>query len=1007
MDFSIMNYGKKTPFASFLPGIAGYKGVPLWCFYVNRGQCIASFGVENKDKSIMEFSPAHVAYQNVKRTGFRTFIRKDSEFFETFSNEKNKTEMHIFKNSLSIEEYDDRQNIETKVDYFILPEEDVCALIRKVTIVNHGERCNLEVIDGAPALLPYGLNQDNIKNMAQTSKAWMQVEDSETGVPYFRLRASLDDSAEVKFIEEGNFACGFDKDCNMLHVLVDPERVFGYDLSLGIPVEFAENGLEKVISGEMNTSNLLPSCFFSQESKVEHGGKIVFYEMFGSAKRKKTVEKFVKRIDNVFYFENKHERANELVDAITSVTYTKTGNSNFDEYIKYNYMDNVLRGGIPTKIGDNKVFYTYSRKHGDLERDYNYFVLRPEFFSQGNGNYRDVCQNRRSDAFFYGEMAKVNINTFFDAIQLDGYNPLEIGITKYKHPDFGERFTPGELWEKINERYVEQEDRRKTENAISDEFNRVMNESKGEIDISFKEGYWCDHWTYDLDLIEEYLAAFPEKEFDLLFGREYRYYNPKMEILPRFERYSETSGGVRQYNFLKENNNNQNSQWVLTNSGNKYKGTLAEKLLLLCSLKFATLDPFGMGVEMEGGKPGWYDALNGLPGMLGSSMCETYELKRLTLFLLGMIEKYQTGLDVFEELYDLVNDISAVYSSKEDSIITWNMANDAKESYRKRIYSVISGENRSFSFERIDEILKQFLVVLDKGIEKAKRYSKGIVPTYFSFSVVDYIKDGKKIIPTSFEISALPNFLEGTVHYLKLLESINEKRDVYKSVRRSDIYDKDLKMYKVNANLTEASYEIGRCRAFIPGWLENESVWLHMEYKYILEVLRAGLYEEFFEDMRNVLVPYMNYEEYGRSIFENSSFIVSSANPNKSLHKKGFVSRLSGSTAEFISIWKIMMFGATPVSYDGGELKLSFNPAIPSYLLSDKLEISCMFWGKVLVEYHFSEKKNYFPGDYLIKKYVLKYENGNRVMIEEGTLRGKTVYDIRKGLVKGIDVFIE
>ena len=32
-------------------------------------------------------------------------------------------------------------------------------------------------------------------------------------------------------------------------------------------------------------------------------------------------------------------------------------------------------------------------------------------------------------------------------------------------------------------------------------------------------------------------------------------------------------------------------------------------------LKFSTLDPYGMGVEMEGGKPGWNDAMNGLPGI--------------------------------------------------------------------------------------------------------------------------------------------------------------------------------------------------------------------------------------------------------------------------------------------------------------------------------------------------------------------------------------------------------
>ena len=41
---------------------------------------------------------------------------------------------------------------------------------------------------------------------------------------------------------------------------------------------------------------------------------------------------------------------------------------------------------------------------------------------------------------------------------------------------------------------------------------------------------------------------------------------------------------------------------------------MISKLCILGMLKFSTLDPFGMGVEMEGGKPGWNDAMNGLPG---------------------------------------------------------------------------------------------------------------------------------------------------------------------------------------------------------------------------------------------------------------------------------------------------------------------------------------------------------------------------------------------------------
>ena len=45
---------------------------------------------------------------------------------------------------------------------------------------------------------------------------------------------------------------------------------------------------------------------------------------------------------------------------------------------------------------------------------------------------------------------------------------------------------------------------------------------------------------------------------------------------------------------------------------------------MLATLKFATMDMNGLGVEMEGGKPGWNDAMNGLPAMIGSGMSGTY-----------------------------------------------------------------------------------------------------------------------------------------------------------------------------------------------------------------------------------------------------------------------------------------------------------------------------------------------------------------------------------------------
>lgn len=38
--FVIEDYGIKSTFSSFLPGISGKMGIPVWSFYVNRGQGI-------------------------------------------------------------------------------------------------------------------------------------------------------------------------------------------------------------------------------------------------------------------------------------------------------------------------------------------------------------------------------------------------------------------------------------------------------------------------------------------------------------------------------------------------------------------------------------------------------------------------------------------------------------------------------------------------------------------------------------------------------------------------------------------------------------------------------------------------------------------------------------------------------------------------------------------------------------------------------------------------------
>jgi hypothetical protein len=215
-------------------------------------------------------------------------------------------------------------------------------------------------------------------------------------------------------------------------------------------------------------------------------------------------------------------------------------------------------------------------------------------------------------------------------------------------------------------------------------------------------------------------------------------------------------------------------------------------------------------------------------------------------------------------------------------------------------------------------------------------------------------------------------------------------------------------MYKVNASLEEQSHEIGRARAFTPGWLENESIWLHMEYKYLLEVLRAGLYDEFSEDLGRALICFQDPEVYGRSPLENSSFLVSSAHPDESLHGAGFVARLSGATAEFLSIWTTMMAGRQPFFLQDGKLCLQFKPSLPGWLFDTEGRLSFTFLGQVRVAYHNHDRRDLFPENGLSTgPVILHLADQRQIEFPEGIIGEPYAQMVRSGQITNIDVHVQ
>ena len=209
--------------------------------------------------------------------------------------------------------------------------------------------------------------------------------------------------------------------------------------------------------------------------------------------------------------------------------------------------------------------------------------------------------------------------------------------------------------------------------------------------------------------------------------------------------------------------------------------------------------------------------------------------------------------------------------------------------------------------------------------------------------------------------------------------------------------------------ISEQESQLNHPRIFPAGWLENESVWLHMEYKYFLELLRRGLVKEFFTEIHGALVPFLDPLTYGRSILQNSSFIVSSAHEDKNLHGRGFVARLSGVTAEFLHMWLVMNMGLNPfVVDDQNRLTLRFNPLLPSWLFTKVARTySFKLFAEIMVTYHNPRFKDTFgPKGVKAQKIVLTYPDRKSIEIAGGVLNESHAMDVREGAVTSIDVYL-
>jgi hypothetical protein len=418
------DYDARSNFASFLPGVGGYFGKPVWAFYVNRGQAIATFGTESKDFPLLEFNAANKAYQLTPYIGFRTFVRgtrkgtvSGSSFeVEPFSAgrtrnlqdpnddpDKPKRILYVGTNEVEIQEIDGVNGLTTAVNYFVLPEEDFAALVRRATFTNTGSSdLQLEILDGLAKIEPSGGRLDGmLKSMGRTLEGWFgvyHVDDTLT-MPFYKMSTEPSDKAKVTIEVKGHYCLSFiesmDEPAELLPIVYDKDKVFGKSTSLENPDGLHASSVGDILDNPQYGDAKTSSSFAAIRTiTLKPGENFTIASVYGRADYIEQVPDIAAIVTAPGFIATKFALARTMIGELTMGVETNTTNPLFDSTVRQMFLDNSLRGGIPTILGNIegdttydedptvKVYHSFSRIHGDLERDYNDFKIDPTYFSQ-------------------------------------------------------------------------------------------------------------------------------------------------------------------------------------------------------------------------------------------------------------------------------------------------------------------------------------------------------------------------------------------------------------------------------------------------------------------------------------------------------------------------------------------------------------------------------------------------------------------------------------------------
>jgi len=611
-------------------------------------------------------------------------------------------------------------------------------LVRTSEITNiNGEKIELEILDGVENIMPYDVAANLAQGSSCLTDAYKACETIGQRLTVYSLTSLIGDTPEPIEILRANVAWHI-SEADMV------------TLSSRQVADFARGGLATV-KHETNSVGRKGALLLGQKIELAPGASQSWLIMLDARLNQREVATLAKEVNNTPATELRSRVEDDvkkgtaelkrIVAVADGLQHTACSASSVRHYM--NVLYNNMRGGVfldeyacdpalfinfvnirdkalakrqaaflqeisnatnilelhnaAYKNGDADVIrlaleflpLTFSRRHGDPSRPWNYFHVRVKD-DEGNrvysyeGNWRDIFQNWEAMGLSFPAYIAPMIAKFLNASTIDGFNPYRIN-----------------------------------QDGIDWETPSPDNPWSG-------YGYWGDHQIVYLNKLLEWLEAYSPEDLAKLVNNEmYTYANVPYEIRPyanlikdgkdtiyfNRDKHQKVMALAAEYGWDGK---------LLQGENGIYHASFVEKLLVPVLTKLSNLVPGANGgVWMNTQRPEWNDANNAIVGN-GLSMVTVYQLYRHIRHCKKLVN-HADSYNISNEVAAWLQSVAHVLAKDLSPRAFLDAAGVAFDQYRAKVYASGFSGKKSMSSAEILEFIDLAINKLADTIKANKR----------------------------------------------------------------------------------------------------------------------------------------------------------------------------------------------------------------------------------------------------------------------------------------------